>query len=138
VSRILSPGYHPLRSSAHSPLPLLRNPREILIALLTGPLTVKLHTPIPIHLRSATAMGVGWRYHGDLASRWTHGRRRVRRRWVEERKVAVGIGVAECRGADGIEDGSNRVWVCNNDHASRKGGTSSEGRGEERAARERG
>ncbi|KAI9568859.1 Gryzun, putative trafficking through golgi-domain-containing protein [Boletus coccyginus] len=48
--RILSPGHHGPRSSTHIPLPLLRPPRDMLIALLTVPATAKLHTPIPIHL----------------------------------------------------------------------------------------
>ncbi|KAG6382017.1 Gryzun, putative trafficking through golgi-domain-containing protein [Boletus reticuloceps] len=48
--RILSPGHHGPRSSTYIPLPLLRPPRETLVALLSVPATAKLHTPNPIHL----------------------------------------------------------------------------------------
>lgn len=37
-------------SSTHIPLPLLRPPRETLVALLSAPATAKLHTPAPMHL----------------------------------------------------------------------------------------
>ncbi|KAF8435107.1 Gryzun, putative trafficking through golgi-domain-containing protein [Boletus edulis BED1] len=48
--RILSPGHHGPRSSTYISLPLLRPPRETLVALLSVPATAKLHTPNPIHL----------------------------------------------------------------------------------------
>ena len=48
--RILSHGKYEPSSSTSIPLPLLRPPRDSLVALLSVPATAKLHTPIPIHL----------------------------------------------------------------------------------------
>lgn len=47
---MLSPGQYGPLSSTHIPLPLLRPPRETLIALLNVPTTARLHTPTPMHL----------------------------------------------------------------------------------------
>lgn len=49
-SRVLSSGKYGPRSSTHIPLPLLRPPRDALVALLNVPTIAKLHTPTPMHL----------------------------------------------------------------------------------------